>query len=90
MDRVGAEDGHAHEEKHHGNRGKQHDQNCPHPVVMGTRAGSVPDEPTHEGRRGGREGTIETRRGPDGGLTDWSIMVEIPADRLPASLLQKA
>lgn len=66
MDRVGAEDDHAHEKKHDGNWGKQHDQNCPHPVVMGTRAGSVPDEPTHEGRRRGREGTTETRRGRTG------------------------
>lgn len=53
MDRVGAEDGHAHEEEHDGNWGKEHEQNCAHPLVMGTGAGSVPSEPTRT--RGGEE-----------------------------------
>lgn len=42
-----------------------------------------------DGRRVGGEGTPGALR-PCRTVTDWSIMVEIPTDRLPASLLQKA
>lgn len=48
INRVGVEDGHSYEQKHDGNGRKQHDQNRPHPVIMGTGPGPVANEPAHE------------------------------------------